>query len=158
MITNNLEIERKYLLQDIPTSIFNHPPMTIDQGWLPGDTIKERIRHAVFENGRVGYVRAIKVGKGISRFEFEEDMTQALFEAMWPFTEGKRTMKQRYRINDGGFLWEIDVFTGPLTGLFLAEVELEDEYVVVTPPTWLAPWIVREVTDDPNYTNAKLAR
>ena len=37
------------------------------------------------------------------------------------------------------------------------EVELETPDQPVTPPQWLAPHIVREVTDDPAYTNSALS-
>ena len=48
------------------------------------------------------------------------------------------------------------MFGGELDGLVLAEVELPGEDAPFRLPEWLV--IAREVTDDPAYTNAALAR
>lgn len=42
-------------------------------------------------------------------------------------------------------------------GLVLAEVELPEARHPASPPAWLAPFIEREVTDDPRYTNRAIA-
>jgi CYTH domain-containing protein len=39
----------------------------------------------------------------------------------------------------------------------LAEVDLSDAATPVAPPDWLAPYIVREVTGEPEYLNVNLA-
>jgi CYTH domain-containing protein len=75
---------------------------------------------------------------------------------MWPLTEGRRLRKRRYAIVDGPLTWQIDEFLD--RPLVLAEVELPSESVIVEPPTWLAPVVVREVTNEPDFTNASLAR
>ena len=64
--------------------------------------------------------------------------------------------KRRHRIPDGEVVWEVDEFTD--RRLVLAEVELKrvDQGVVV--PDWLAPTVAREVTGEPEYVNANLAR
>ena len=51
--------------------------------------------------------------------------------------------------------WEIDEF--PDRNLVMAEVELPSPSTEVTAPDWLRPHVVREVTDDPAYTNYRLA-
>jgi CYTH domain-containing protein len=51
-------------------------------------------------------------------------------------------------------VWDLDVFEGKLAGLALAEVDLLSEDEKITPP----PWVGREVTRDPRYQNANLAR
>jgi adenylate cyclase len=58
--------------------------------------------------------------------------------------------KTRYRIGR----WEIDHFHKSLSGLWLAEIELEAETEYVAFP----PWIRREVTEDVRYSNANLIR
>jgi len=42
--------------------------------------------------------------------------------------------------------------------LLLAEVELPSTYTQLTLPDWLAPHVVREVTNEPDYVNLNLAR
>lgn len=65
----------------------------------------------------------------------------------------KITLKKvRYEIPFAGMLWEVDQFLGPLAGLWVAEVELEDPDQHFELP----PWVADEVTDDKRYTNAYL--
>ena len=45
-----------------------------------------------------------------------------------------------------------------LAPLWLAELELTHAEQAVAIPDWLAPFLEREVTDDPSYTNRALAR
>ena len=53
-----------------------------------------------------------------------------------------------------GRTWEVDVFAGENAPLVVAEVEIERADAAVVLP----PWVGAEVTDDPRYTNAALAR
>jgi CYTH domain-containing protein len=80
----------------------------------------------------------------------------ALGETLFALTEGKRVEKRRYAVTDGPLTWEIDDFTDRT--LVLAEVELPSEDTPVEPPSWLAPYIVRDVTGEAEFTNWKLAR
>ena len=56
---------------------------------------------------------------------------------------------------DGNLIWKIDEFLD--RDLSLAEIELDDAAQQPTLPGWLAPHVVREVTDDPRYANLALA-
>ena len=71
-------------------------------------------------------------------------------------TEGRRLSKRRYYVADGDFRWEVDEFLD--RELVLAEVELADPALTVTPPKWLASLLVREVTGEPEFLNVNLAR
>jgi adenylate cyclase len=53
-----------------------------------------------------------------------------------------------------GLRWEVDLFGGVLDGLVMAEIELDDADQAFTRPEWLGA----EITDDPRYYNAALAR
>jgi CYTH domain-containing protein len=148
------EIERKYLLDALPDEARATPPVRIEQGWLPGEVIHERIRRAGGPDG-VRCSRTIKLGRGLVREEFEEAMTEELFAGLWPFTAGRRVIKDRFRVPDGALTWEIDAFRD--RELFLAEVELPAAATAVVLPPWLAAVLVREVTDEPTYVNLNLA-
>ena len=152
---SDVEIERKYLLSDLPTEARSVAAVEIEQGYLPGERLTERLRH-LRDNGSERWVRTVKLGTGTVRTEVEEPTTRELFVAMWPLTEGRRVRKRRYAIVDGPLTWQIDEFLD--RPLVLAEVELPSESVIVEPPTWLAPVVVREVTNEPDFTNASLAR
>jgi adenylate cyclase len=148
------EIERKYLLEGLPDRAAAAPFVDIAQGYLPGTRILERIRR-VTDTNETRFVRTIKLGQGVSRIEIEEPMTEHLFDALWPLTEGRRVHKRRYLVPDENSVWEIDEFLDQ--PLVLGEIELPDERHP-TIPQWLAPHVTREVTDEPAFTNARLAR
>lgn len=155
-MSNNREIERKYVLRELPSRVHGSPSFEIDQGYLPGDRINERVRRSRGERG-VRYFRTIKTGAGIERTEIEEETTELFFSTVWPLTRGCRVHKRRYLVQERDVVWEIDEFLDR-DDLWLAEVELESAEQVVQPPGWLLDVIEREVTDDPRYTNHALAR
>jgi CYTH domain-containing protein len=156
MAANDREIERKYLLRALPSRVRDAESLEIDQGYLPGVRINERIRRARGADA-VHFYRTIKTGAGIERLEIEEETTEQFFAAVWPLTRGARVHKRRYLIPDGDVTWEIDEFLDR-DGLWLAEIELDAVDQVVAIPAWLRDVLDREVTDDPQYTNYALAR
>ena len=152
----SFEIERKYLLRGRPPRTVGAPSVEIDQGYIPGERIRERVRRARGAND-VRYYRTIKMGAGIQRIEIEEEAPEEFFQAVWPLTVGRRVHKRRYLVDDSGLVWEIDEFLDR-PSLWLAELELTHADQKVTIPEWLAPFLEREVTDDPSYTNRALAK
>jgi adenylate cyclase len=150
------EIERKYLLTCLPGRVSTAPALEIDQGYIPGERIKERVRRSRSSEG-VRYYRTLKRGAGIEREEIEEETTEEFFMAVWPLTRGARVQKRRYLVPDRNVVWEIDEFLDR-AGLWLAEVELDhvDQPVVI--PDWLVPCLAREVTDEREFTNRALAK
>lgn len=155
--SDEIEIERKFLLRALPERARSAPSLEIDQGYVPGERIRERIRRTIAGDGTVRYWRTLKSGTGIARAEIEEETTAELFAALWPVTRGARVRKRRYLVQDGSDLWEIDEFLDR-PDLWLAELELERVEQVVTIPDWLAPAVVREVTDERDFTNRALAK
>jgi adenylate cyclase len=155
---SGFEIERKYLLSELPPRVqdcSDKDILFIRQGYVPGTKIHERVR-AVFTEHNLHastvFYRTIKMGSGIKKIEVEEETTHAIFMAMWHLTEGRRITKFRFCV-DG---WEIDKFED--RQLVLAEIELPSVDTEVTIPDWLAPYVVREVTDESEFANINLAR
>jgi CYTH domain-containing protein len=149
------EIERKYLLSALPPLGAAREIEEIEQGYLPGERVVERLRH-VRTNGMERYLRTVKSGTGVSRLELEEPIDPATFARLWPLTDGRRLRKRRYRVPEGDRVWEVDEYLD--RELVVAEIELGAEHEEVRPPAWLAPVLVREVTDDVSYSNRELAR
>jgi adenylate cyclase len=92
--------------------------------------------------------------KGISRLEFEYEIPRSHAEEMLqtlcqrdPILE-----KVRHTVPFGGLNWTIDLYTGPLSGVVLAEVELEHPNQQLQLP----PWIGEEVTNNPRYRKRAL--
>jgi CHAD domain-containing protein/CYTH domain-containing protein len=148
------EIERKYLLSRVPPYVRGRPYARLEQGYVPGDAIIERVRKKS-ERGSTKFFRTVKLGKGVERIEIEESIPRSLFMGLWALTEGRRVRKRRYAIQEGALVWEVDVFTD--RDLVLCEVELASPDEQPELPEWLAPYVVREVTDEPEYLNANLA-
>ncbi|MDB4876382.1 MAG: domain containing protein [Gemmatimonadetes bacterium] len=155
MATNEREIERKYLLRALPAEAAGAPVVEMDQGYLPGERILERIRRVTAADG-VRYYRTVKVGVGIERLEFEEETTELFFTTVWPLTRGRRVHKRRYVVPAGGMAWEIDEFLDRT--LVLAELELERADQAVEIPGWLRAALDREVTEEKGFSNFELAR
>lgn len=149
------EIERKYLLSALPDQVREHVAIEIDQGYVPGEELHERLRRTK-KDGVERFYRTIKLGQGLSRIEIEEETTREIFARMWPLTKGRRVRKRRWKIPEGERTWEIDEFLD--RELALAEVELPSEDAQAPIPPWLEPCVVREVTDEPTYVNLNLAR
>lgn len=148
-----LEIERKYLLRALPRFPRTLDVLDIDQGYLPG---VERLRHQRSATSGERFFRTIKQGVGVQRIEVEEEIDRATFERLWPETAGRRVHKRRHVVPNGDDHWEIDEFLD--RELVLAELEFDDPESTVVIPGWLEPVLVRDVTDEPGYTNRSLAR
>jgi CYTH domain-containing protein len=151
-----LEIERKYLLTRVPPVAAAVPPALIEQGWLPGTALRERLRRATNPDGTVVCWRNVKLGPAQARVEIDESTSRELFEAMWPLTAAARVRKQRHVVREAAYAWEIDVFLD--RDLVLAEVELSGLDDRPALPDWLAPYVERDVTGEPAYFNSVLAR
>lgn len=149
------EIERKYLLRALPEQTKDASVQLLEQGYLPGEQLRERLRR-VTENGVQSWFRSVKLGRGLARIEIEEETTREVFTKLWALTRGRRVKKRRYRIEDNGHVWEIDEFLD--RSLFLAEVELDSLEDRAEVPDWLSPFVIREVTEESGFVNANLAK
>lgn len=150
------EIERRFLLSGIPAGLDQAPVTRLEQGYLPGERLIERVRRTVHPDGRTEFTRTVKVGSGIARVEVEETTDAVTFEVLWSLTEGRRIRKRRHRLSSDGVVWEVDVFED--RPLVMAEVELPSVDSTVALPAWLSELLVCEVTDDGRFTNAALSR
>ncbi|QJR34332.1 CHAD domain-containing protein [Gemmatimonas groenlandica] len=151
-----LEIERKYLLTRVPPVAAAVTPTLIEQGWLPGTALRERLRRSTNPDGTVACWRNVKLGPAQARVEIDEGTSRELFDAMWPLTVAARVRKQRHVVRDQAYAWEIDVFLD--RDLVLAEVELSGLDDRPALPEWLVPYVARDVTGEPAYFNSVLAR
>ncbi|MBL0170235.1 MAG: CHAD domain-containing protein [Gemmatimonadaceae bacterium] len=151
-----MEIERKFLLHGLPPHAAMAPSHLIEQGWLPGTMLRERLRRSVSPNGDERLTRTIKLGQPGERIEVEEPTEPDLFAALWPLTANARIRKRRHVVREGSLTWEVDVFLD--RDLVLAEVELDDVGQPIEIPQWLSSFIVREVTHETAYLNSVMAQ
>ena len=148
-----MEIERKFLVREIPAVADGSRSSHIEQGYIAiaDDGTEVRVRR---RDGSA--VLTVKAGGGRSRTEEEIGIDGERFERLWPLTEGRRLEKTRHLIPaPEGLTVELDVYSGDLEGLAVAEVEFDSEEAAdaFRPPEWFGP----EVTDDARFKNQRLA-
>ncbi|HVF70929.1 MAG TPA: CYTH domain-containing protein [Chthoniobacterales bacterium] len=147
-----LEIERKFLVRELPADLTSYPSTDLSQGYLVSldDGLQVRLRKADDK-----FSLTFKRGSGNVREEREIELSADQFDALWPATAGKRLVKTRYEIPFRDRVVEIDLYHGTHEGLVVAEVEFDDEESAKTfqPPDWLGA----DVTGDPRYSNQLLA-
>ena len=112
-----------------------------------------RVRHQTDKKGTTIILTAKGKRTGATATEFEWELSSQLYEQL--NLEGLPTVvKTRYLWNgEDGLLWEVDEFEGFLSGLVIAEVELEREDQHVTIPSWAG----LELTHLKGWSNASLA-
>lgn len=145
-----IEIERRFLVDVLPEPLPR--PTRMVQGYLMTTPAAVRVRSA---DGV--FTLTIKSGSGVRRTEIERSLDAAEFDALWEVATDLRIEKRRHRIElDDGRIAELDLFDGDLSGRRIVEVEFDEVEAAdaFAPPAWFG----REVTDDPRYTNASLAR
>jgi CYTH domain-containing protein len=153
MATPGRELERKFVLSEIPFELSGYPASEIRQGYLAigADGSEVRIRR----RGERCSLTA-KRGSGLARDEEELDLDDDEFDRLWPLTAGRRVEKTRYEIPaDGDLVIELDIYAGELDGLITAEIEFgsDDQARRFATPDWLGA----EVTENDAYKNRRLA-
>ncbi|MBD1864572.1 MULTISPECIES: CYTH domain-containing protein [Trichocoleus] len=153
------EIERKFLVKPEEWQQFQQrsDPTLLSstryrQGYISSSVSKTvRIRVA----GDRGFITIKGPTVGYSRSEFEYSIPLADAEAMLDqLCEPPLIEKTRHRVAWDNLVWEVDEFAGENQGLMVAEVELSDTNQAITLPDWVG----EEVSDDPRYFNASLAK
>jgi CYTH domain-containing protein len=152
-----MEIERKWLLCAMPSlEVYGDyrtvPCSIIEQHYLLiEDDREERVRKA-----GTHYTHTIKTGNGLVRGEEERDISMQEFNELKQRLVASVT-KNRYRIQYGGWILELDEYTDSLAGLVILEVEFksEEEATAFILPDWATSAL--EVTTDKCYKNKNLA-
>ena len=148
---SGLEIERKFLVRNDSFKRQAYDSSRIKQGYIcsgRGRTVRVRIRDAR------GYltIKGPSENGGLSRYEFEKEITLDEAEQLMKLCEPGTIDKTRYLVKSGSHTFEVDEFYGENEGLVMAEVELgaEDE------PYEKPDFIGQEVTGDRRYYNSHL--
>lgn len=146
------EIERKFLLRGEFKS-YATSSTRITQGYLSSvseRTVRVRIR------GDKGYltIKGISDASGVSRFEWEKEISVTDAEALLNICEPGVIDKTRYLVPVGCHIYEVDEFHGENDGLIIAEVELNSTDEEFFKPDWLG----QEVTGKLQYYNSMLSK
>ena len=145
-----IEIERKFLLKDRAWWTPGIETSEIRQFYLDRrDDLSVRIR---IVDEKAAFL-TIKTGMGMSRGEFEYEIPLQDAVDLEAARIGICIAKRRHRLPHGEQTIEIDVFSGDLAPLVVAEIELKGEAEPIALPAYFG----REITGDAAYSNARLA-
>jgi CYTH domain-containing protein len=140
-----VEIERKFLVRD--------------DNWRSQVTHQQEIRDGLIArvDGRKVRVRICDQRATLAVKSRTGGLANAEFEYEIPVVDAEEMMahhclrsgltKTRYFVPHGDHTWQVDVYSGILAGIVLAEVELPSETTELTLPCWVG----REVTGDRAY-------
>lgn len=171
-----IEIEKKYLVKEIPKDIDKYPYHVIEQGYL-NVSPAIRVRR---EDDRyyMTYKAAQPETEGdIGKAEYNLSLDEESYAHMVRKADGIIIRKKRYliplnedaydkaylekcpdlagQVDNGDIKIELDVFMEPFEGRILAEVEFPDEDAAKNYKP--AAWFAEDVTGDRRYSNAYMS-
>ncbi len=160
-----MEIERKYLIRQLPELLSAYDFHRIAQGYLCTKPVV-RIRRSDDT-----YYLTYKGSGMMVREEYNLPLTKEAYEHLLPKIDGLLISKTRYLIplsaaehglaglrdeSSPMLTAELDIFEGPLAPLMLVEVEFES---VEEANAFVAPdWFGEDVTEDGRYHNSNMSK
>lgn len=152
---SGIETERKFLVHKDGEryKAMAYDSSRICQGYIcsaPGRSVRVRIR------GDKGFltIKGAADERGMSRYEFEKEITLDEAEQLMKLCEPGLIDKTRYLVKSGRHVFEVDEFYGNNAGLVIAEVELESEDEPFDKPDFIGD----EVTGDRRFYNSSLRK
>lgn len=146
-----MEIERKFLIKQLPANLKQYETLKIEQGYLCTNPVV-RIRQ---QNN--DYFLTYKTKGFLSREEVNLTLTKEAYQHLRQKVDGYIISKTRYLIPiDSNLKIELDLFHGVHEPLILAEIEFETEQQAnsFSPPSWFG----EEVTYSSQYHNSTLSK
>ncbi len=150
---SGMEIERKFLVIGEEFKRLAFAKKRIKQGYIcseKGRTV--RVRQS--DDQAFLTIKGPASGSGISRYEFEKEITAEEARHLFALCEPGMIDKTRYLVRNGAHIIEVDEFYGDNQGLVMAEIELSSEDESFEKPDFIG----REVTGDRRFYNSNLRR
>lgn len=151
MKIENYEIERKFLVKNLPENLENYEHHEIKQGYI---STNPTIRIRQWDNE---YILTVKSAGLMKKQEYELCLTKEQFNNLWQKVEGNTIEKTRYIIPiHNNLKAELDIYKGFLSGFINVEVEFSStpEAIMFDSPDWFG----QEVTQNPRYSNSSLSK
>jgi CYTH domain-containing protein len=146
-----VEIERKFLIVDDAWKHCVVRSVTIRDGLIAaykGRKVRVRI------SDQLATITIKGAHHGLARAEYEYEIPLAEAEAILSKVCPDETLeKQRYFVEHAGAIWHVDVYSGVLQGIVIAEIELKQEGQKVVLPVWIG----KEVTGNSFYKKINMA-
>ena len=144
-----IEIERKFLVTGEYKHL-THSRLHLTQGYIASGSRTVRVRMS--DNRAWLTIKGRSTSDGLSRIEWEKEISQSEARELLPLVEGALIEKYRYLVEYRGHTFEVDEFLGENEGLTMAEVELSRVDEAYERPEWLG----REVTGERRFYNSHL--
>jgi adenylate cyclase len=149
----SLEIERKFLVKNDAFKKVSFQQKIIKQGYLNSDK-NRTVRIRISDHQGFITVKGVSNASGATRFEWEKEIDVTEATEMLSLCETTIIDKNRFMVESGKHIFEIDEFYGDNQGLIIAEIELNSENETFEKPTWLGA----EVTGNAKYYNSYLSK
>ncbi|MCH5252651.1 MAG: CYTH domain-containing protein [Lachnospiraceae bacterium] len=154
-----MEIEKKYLVKQLPENLAQYEKWEIEQCYLCADPVvrlrKKNDEYILTYKSRNFLDKAILSEKMCVAEEVELPLTKEAYEHLKKKADGNSICKTRYLIPYKEKKIELDVFHGGREGFYLAEIEFDsvEEGKKFSPPSWFG----EDVSGDYHYTNSYLS-
>lgn len=158
-----MEIERKFLLKELPENLDRYSFHTIEQAYLNTKPVV-RIRR---EDDT--YYLTYKGSGLMTHEEYNLPLDKTSYEHLREKADGRIIRKKRYliplsqdeinsacyeQLNHTALTIELDIFEGDLAPLVLAEIEFPNEEAALAYE--MHPMFAEDVTSDPKYHNSNM--
>ena len=148
---SGMEVERKFMVRGNSYRQLAYASDRIKQGYIcsgHGRTVRVRLR------GGRGYltIKGPSLDGGLSRYEFEKEITPDEAEQLFRLCEPGIIDKTRFLVKSGQHTFEVDECYGENEGLVMAEVELSAPDEPYEKPAFIG----KEVTGDRRFYNSHL--
>lgn len=148
---SGLEIERKFLVKGDDYKRQTTSKSRIQQGYIcsgHGCTVRVRRR----DQQAFLTIKGPSLDNGLSRYEFEKEITLDEAEHLFQLCEPGIIDKTRFLVPSGKHVFEVDEFYGDNEGLVMAEVELSNPDETFIKPDFIGC----EVTGDRRFYNSHM--
>ena len=156
---NKNEIEKKFLVKNLPENLEQYEKIRIEQGYL--NTIAAPTLRIRKQNQEYilcyKFKQKTKLNVASVSKEVELTLTEEAYEHLKTKIDGRMIEKDRYLLPlKNGLTAELDVFDGFFKGLEVVEVEFssEEEASKFEAPDWFG----KDVSLDSRYKNAQLCK
>lgn len=153
------EIEKKFLIKELPENLENYKKVSIEQGYL-NTVATPTLRIRKYEEDYIlcyKFKQKTKLNVASISKEVELPLTEEAYQHLKTKIDGRMIEKERYFLPlENGLVAELDIYGGFLKGFMNVEVEFPTEEVA---SQFVAPnWFGKEVTWDSRYKNAQLCK
>ena len=157
-MAKELEIEKKYMVKQLPENLNNYEHMTIEQSYLNKGGAPIRLRKFIM-NGQIKCIFSKKARVEEGSFECIEnniELPENIYDELLKAKEGRTIIKTRYKIplQDGLYV-DLDLFHDFFEGVCIAEIEYKS---VEQAKSYSVPkWLGNELTSSEKLANGYMA-